>query len=372
MRGTASALFRATFGVAPRAAASAPGRVNLIGEHTDYNGGPVLPVALAARTTVAVGPAEAGVLEVVSTRDGRLERVDYKEGRPAGWGAYVAGVMRELLAAGAAPPGGGARAAPDRGRGVPRRARSRRCALRHHGPDDRRPRATAARAVPRMRVDRHASDPVAGALAARGHRGATPPRGRCPQPAARRVRGGGRPAPARAAGARVARELAGLMAAAPQAGAPRAAALARPARRGGDRAHPLRRAAPRQRAPDALRDVAVRVARVLPPPVRVQCARTGSRGGGGAARRRAGRASHRRGLGRRGARTAGEGGRGTREERSEGGARNPARVRGGVRARAVDHGREARGRRAAGVGPVRRARPARRRAMLSQPGWRNR
>ncbi len=111
MRGTASALFRATFGVAPRAAASAPGRVNLIGEHTDYNGGPVLPVALAARTTVAVGPAEAGVLEVVSTRDGRLERVDYKEGRPAGWGAYVAGVMRELLAAGAAPPGGGARVA---------------------------------------------------------------------------------------------------------------------------------------------------------------------------------------------------------------------------------------------------------------------
>src|SRR5438876_251439 len=45
----ASALFRATFGVAPRAAASAPGRVNLIGEHTDYNGGPVLPVALGVR-----------------------------------------------------------------------------------------------------------------------------------------------------------------------------------------------------------------------------------------------------------------------------------------------------------------------------------
>ena len=111
MRDKASALFRATFAVAPRAAASAPGRVNLIGEHTDYNGGPVLPVALAARTSVAVGPAEAGVLEVVSARDGRLERVDYKEGRPAGWGAYVAGVMRELLAAGAAPAGGGARVA---------------------------------------------------------------------------------------------------------------------------------------------------------------------------------------------------------------------------------------------------------------------
>src|SRR5438046_5602072 len=111
MRGNASALFRTTFGDAPHAAASAPARVNLIGEHTDYNGGPVLPVALAARTSVAVGPAEAGVLEVVSARDGRLERVDYKEGRPAGWGAYIAGVMRELLASGAAPAGGGARVA---------------------------------------------------------------------------------------------------------------------------------------------------------------------------------------------------------------------------------------------------------------------
>ena len=108
MRSNASDLFRATFGRAPRTAASAPGRVNLIGEHTDYNGGPVLPVASAARTVVAVGPAEPGVLEVVSTRDGRALRVDYHAARPAGWGAYVAGVMRELLAVGAAPLGGGA------------------------------------------------------------------------------------------------------------------------------------------------------------------------------------------------------------------------------------------------------------------------
>ena len=111
MRANASALFRATFGVAPRAAASAPGRVNLIGEHTDYNGGPVLPVACAARTFVAVGPAEPGVLEMISTRDGRVVRTDYREGQPAGWGAYVAGVMRELVALGAAPADGGARLA---------------------------------------------------------------------------------------------------------------------------------------------------------------------------------------------------------------------------------------------------------------------
>lgn len=114
MRANASALFRATFHVAPRAAASAPGRVNLLGEHTDYNGGPVLPVALATRLGVAVGPAEAGVLEVISARDAQLVRIDYSAGpaqRGWGWGGYVAGVMRELVAIGAAPVGGGARVA---------------------------------------------------------------------------------------------------------------------------------------------------------------------------------------------------------------------------------------------------------------------
>jgi len=109
MRANASALFRATFGVGPQAAASAPGRVNLIGEHTDYNGGPVLPVACAARTFVAVGSAAPGVLEMVSARDGEVTRIDHREGRAQGWGAYIAGVMRELVALGAAPAEGGAR-----------------------------------------------------------------------------------------------------------------------------------------------------------------------------------------------------------------------------------------------------------------------
>src|SRR5437660_11537703 len=105
MIGNASALFRATFGVAPRVVASAPGRVNLLGEHTDYNGGPVLPVATALRTNVAVGPGDAGVLELISTRDGERARIDWREGRPAGWSVYLAGVMSELDAAGAAPLG---------------------------------------------------------------------------------------------------------------------------------------------------------------------------------------------------------------------------------------------------------------------------
>src|SRR2546421_1978812 len=115
MSDNASVVFRTAFGVAPRVVASAPGRVNLIGEHTDYNGGPVLPVATAARTSVAVGPGDEGVLELISTLDGERRRIDWRDGRPAGWGAYLAGVMSELDAAGAAPPGAGARVAVARG-----------------------------------------------------------------------------------------------------------------------------------------------------------------------------------------------------------------------------------------------------------------
>ena len=107
----AIALFQKTFGAAPRAAASAPGRVNLIGEHTDYNGGPVLPIAIAARTFAAVGPAEAGLLEAVSSNGGGVVRVSWREQLPAGWGAYIAGVLRELGAAEALPAGGGVRVA---------------------------------------------------------------------------------------------------------------------------------------------------------------------------------------------------------------------------------------------------------------------
>jgi galactokinase len=94
-------LFHETFGTTPRAAASAPGRVNLIGEHTDYNGGPVLPIAIAQRTSAAVGPGvdgDSGVLEAVSTRHKKVVRIKWQEELPKGWAAYLAGVLRELWA----------------------------------------------------------------------------------------------------------------------------------------------------------------------------------------------------------------------------------------------------------------------------------
>jgi galactokinase len=107
-------LFHETFGAAPRAAASAPGRVNLIGEHTDYNGGPVLPIAIAERTTAAVGPGapgESGVLEAVSTRFKNVVRVKWQEELPKGWAAYIAGVLRELWSLEAVPFDGSVRVA---------------------------------------------------------------------------------------------------------------------------------------------------------------------------------------------------------------------------------------------------------------------
>lgn len=105
MRQHAIDLFRASFHRAPAHAASAPGRVNLIGEHTDYNGGPVLPVAIAERTVAVAARAEPGWLELVSARDALVHRVRWDQALPEGWPAYVVGVMRELAARRAAPAG---------------------------------------------------------------------------------------------------------------------------------------------------------------------------------------------------------------------------------------------------------------------------
>jgi galactokinase len=98
----AVSLFQSTFGSVPTAAASAPGRVNIIGEHTDYNGGPVLPMAISRRTTV-VGTAHTG-WEFVSETEGRRV-VDIDAPLAHEWTDYLSGVVRELRRIGAAPSG---------------------------------------------------------------------------------------------------------------------------------------------------------------------------------------------------------------------------------------------------------------------------
>jgi galactokinase len=83
--------------------ASAPGRVNLIGEHTDYNGGPVLPVAVERRTA-----ASARVVRhwrLASDTQEEAQEVIIDDPMRKDWTDYVVGVVRELRLLGAAPPG---------------------------------------------------------------------------------------------------------------------------------------------------------------------------------------------------------------------------------------------------------------------------
>ena len=103
MTAPAVELFREHFGRAPDLAASAPGRVNLIGEHTDYNGGPVLPMAISRRTTVAVGTADEW--RFVSSEEPGAIAVDVDAELRGDWTDYVTGVVRELRGIGAAPAG---------------------------------------------------------------------------------------------------------------------------------------------------------------------------------------------------------------------------------------------------------------------------
>ena len=87
-------LFHRSYGILPAVIASAPGRVNLIGEHLDYNGGPVLPFAVNRRTWVAAGPGTD--FELVTTQPG-LEPVRRSDGPARGdWSDYVVGVARAL------------------------------------------------------------------------------------------------------------------------------------------------------------------------------------------------------------------------------------------------------------------------------------
>ncbi len=97
----------------PKSAASArlffaPGRVNLLGAHLDYNGGPVLPAAVDRGTLVALVPRTDGRIELRSTREARAwitDRAELPARATGAWWDYPLGVVRAL--APRAPAGGG-------------------------------------------------------------------------------------------------------------------------------------------------------------------------------------------------------------------------------------------------------------------------
>jgi len=99
----AAQIFQRAFGARPAAVAHAPGRVNLIGDHTDYNGGHVLPLALEHGTAAAFSARDdfevhcfsADLGETAVIRPGDL---DPGASRWCGWRAYLRGVLVEWRA----------------------------------------------------------------------------------------------------------------------------------------------------------------------------------------------------------------------------------------------------------------------------------
>jgi galactokinase len=102
--------FRELFGTAPTAVVRAPGRVNLIGEHIDYAGLPVLPMAIERRITLYVGPGADGRVRIVNACREHGEREFYVEQAippwPAGdWGNYPKAAVQGLVDDGLRPTG---------------------------------------------------------------------------------------------------------------------------------------------------------------------------------------------------------------------------------------------------------------------------
>ena len=85
--------FTETFGSPPTIAASAPGRVNLIGEHTDYNGGAVLPAALQRRIQVALARQDAPTVTIKSTRFDDLIERPVGDAKRGDWTDYAMGAL---------------------------------------------------------------------------------------------------------------------------------------------------------------------------------------------------------------------------------------------------------------------------------------
>ena len=91
--------FEAKFGYAPTGVWSAPGRVNIIGEHTDYNEGFVLPMAINRATYAAISLREDNTARVASTFTHEVVELPLDQlGQAQGWSAYPLGVAHVLRA----------------------------------------------------------------------------------------------------------------------------------------------------------------------------------------------------------------------------------------------------------------------------------
>jgi len=96
---SAKAQFESHFGAAPTIIARAPGRVNIIGEHTDYNQGFVLPMAIERETIVLANPREDAILNAYAANFGKSAQgrlMKWEKDPHNSWIDYVVGVAHEL------------------------------------------------------------------------------------------------------------------------------------------------------------------------------------------------------------------------------------------------------------------------------------
>jgi galactokinase len=103
--GTDSAGFERVFGERPDAAADAPGRVNLLGEHTDYNDGFVLPIAIAQRTRVAMRRVPAPGFALHAQGQGETVRFAFDAPPPQHFASYIYGCLVLVRGRGVDVPG---------------------------------------------------------------------------------------------------------------------------------------------------------------------------------------------------------------------------------------------------------------------------
>ena len=86
-----SELFQTTFGTAPARSGFTPGRVNLIGEHIDYLGGTVLPVALPVGIRISLTPRRDSTVRVASVGFSGIAERDLSERKTGHWSDYALG-----------------------------------------------------------------------------------------------------------------------------------------------------------------------------------------------------------------------------------------------------------------------------------------
>lgn len=98
--------FRKQFNDDPKWVVRGPGRVNLIGEHTDYNGGFVMPMAIDRATWIALSPIPENKVEFYAIDHNETLTVELgPQTKGTGWGEYVKGVTWALQEAGYALKG---------------------------------------------------------------------------------------------------------------------------------------------------------------------------------------------------------------------------------------------------------------------------